>query len=92
MHTCKLTRGQKGDIVRNLRLVGGSGGIIDSLDSFKYVDSFSNETLLCCSETQNSSAVSSIETSSAILYKNSQYCITNRELCVYLIHDEEVPH
>ncbi len=31
--------------------------IIDSLDSFKNVDSFSNKTPLCCSETLNSSAV-----------------------------------
>ncbi len=33
---------------------------IDSLDSFKNVDSFSNETPLRCSETHNSSAVALI--------------------------------
>ncbi len=63
---------------------------IDSLDSFKNVDSFSIETPLCCSETQNSSAVALIETSSANLSKNSQYCITNWELCVCLTHNEEL--
>ncbi len=66
--------------------------IIDSLDSFKNVDSFSNETPLCCSETQNSSAVALIETSLANLSKNSQYCITNCELCVCFTHNEELPH
>ncbi len=30
-------------------------GVIDSFDSFKNMDSFSNETPLCCTETQNSS-------------------------------------
>ncbi len=69
--------------VRNLTLVGGSGDIIDSLDKFKYVDSFSNETLLCCSETQNSSAVSSIETWSAILCKTQSILYYKlRTLCL----------
>ncbi len=36
--------------------------IIDSHDSFKHVDSFSNKTPLCCSETHNSSAVALIAT------------------------------
>ncbi len=36
--------------------------IINSLDSFKTMDSFSNDTPLCCSETQNSSAVTLIGT------------------------------
>ncbi len=36
--------------------------IIDSRDSFKHVDSFSNKTPLCCSETHNSSAVALIAT------------------------------
>ncbi len=43
----------------------------ESLASLNNVDSFSNETLLCCSETQNA-AVALIETSSADLSKNSQ--------------------
>ncbi len=43
----------------------------ESLTSLNNVDSFSNETLLCCSETQNT-AVALIETSSANLSKNSQ--------------------
>ncbi len=45
--------------------------IIDSLDSFKNVDSFSIKTPLCCSETQNSSTVALIETSSANLSKKN---------------------
>ncbi len=34
--------------------------IVDSLDSFNNVDSFNNETLLCSTETQNTSAVALI--------------------------------
>ncbi len=62
--------------------------IIDSLDSFNNVDSFSIETPLCCSERRrqkNSSVVALIETLSANLSKNSQYCITNHKLICFTL-------
>ncbi len=64
--------------------------IIDSLDSFKHVDSFSNETPLC-SETHNSSAVALIETIfvSEIDQKQSIFCLKYKSLnCILLF---EIP-
>ncbi len=46
----------------------------------------------CVMLRDNRSAVALIETSSANLSKNSQYCITNCELCVCFTHNEELPH
>ncbi len=56
--------------------------IIDSLDLLKNVDSFSNKTPLCCSETQNSSAVALIGTIfiSEIEQKQSILCLKCKSL------------
>ncbi len=63
--------------------------IIDSLDSFKHVDSFSNETQLCCSETHNSSAVALIETIfvSEIEQKQSIFCLKYNSLNFCLLFE-----
>ncbi len=62
--------------------------IIDSLDSFKHVDSFSNETPLC-SETHNSSAVALIETIfvSEIYQKQSIFCLKYKSLNCSLLFE-----
>ncbi len=64
--------------------------IIDSLDSFKNVDSFSKETPLCVAQRHNSSAVALIVTifGGEIEQKQSVFCLKSKSLNFNLLFIE----